>query len=122
MIMYTSAGAELGGLNIFENLTKSVEGIVKGIGGIIKKAEPVVSSGFNIYDRVKQTEELIAARRKAEETARKIMEAKAAAEIQARQMEMMSRLQKRMGAGMDWTTIALIGGGGLLALTLLMRK
>jgi hypothetical protein len=80
---------------LFANLTKGVE------------------VGLNVYDKVRQLQDVVKARKQAQEQARIV------AQIQAAQQQALPIQQVESGIG--WGTIGLIGLGGV-ALILLLKK
>jgi hypothetical protein len=83
---------------LFANLTKGVE------------------VGLNVYDKVRQLQDVVKARKQAQEQAR------IAAQVQAAQQQVLSvQPTQQVESGMGWGTIGLIGLGGV-ALILLLKK
>lgn len=76
-----------------------------------------VEVGLNVYDRVKQLQDVIKARKKAQEQAR------LAAQVQATQAQVAQAMQAQAvsDSGIGWGTIGLVGLGAV-GLILLFKK
>jgi hypothetical protein len=106
--MYNSAKIETG-LGQATATTGSPSMIDTLFANLTKGAEV----GLNVYDKVRQLQDVVKVRKQAQEQARMV------AQIQAAQQQALPI--QRVESGMGWGTIGLIGLGGV-ALILLLKK
>ncbi len=87
----------------------------------------LIKSGFGLYDRAVSLQSAESARKRSEELARAQLAARVAeAEAAKRRAVTLYRppipgAPRPVRAGMDWSTVAMWGGGGLLAILLITQ-